>query len=91
MTLKEVEGILGPDGYQTNRGVIVAMSGMMSHRWWIGDDVIIVISVEPTNEAPFEELQVTEKEYQPLPPESFLERLRRLMPWTKPRCIYCFP
>jgi hypothetical protein len=99
MTSKEVQAILGPDGFHTKRSIVIDMSAVMFRRWWVADDAVIVIYFEPKNNAPFEdasekeppfeEWQVTEKEYRELPPEPFLERLRRLLPWARPRCCHC--
>src|SRR5690349_19624110 len=59
MTAKQVEAILGPEGYHTKRPVVIPMSGTMSRRWWIGDDAVITISFAPKDgtpiEPPFEE------------------------------------
>jgi hypothetical protein len=80
MTVKEVKAILGPDGWLTTRPVVVAMSGVMFRRWWVGDDAIVTISFYPeewTPEPPFEDWKVSDKEYDELPPEPLLVRLRR--------------
>jgi hypothetical protein len=85
MTFAEVEAILGPEGYQTKRPLIVPVSGPTFPRWWIGDDAIITIEFGPKGwgppTPPFAEWQVTNKHYAERPPEPFLDRLRRLLPW----------
>ena len=85
MTFAEVEAILGPEGYQTKRLVIVGMEGTMFRRWWIGDEAVITIEFGPKDDAPtlppFEKWQVGGKHYGELEPEPFLDRLRHLLPW----------
>jgi hypothetical protein len=73
MTEAEVQEILGgPDGYYTDRPVIVLVEGTMFRRRWVGDEG--VVTIELTFDEP---RRVANKAFRPLPPESFAERYRR--------------
>jgi hypothetical protein len=84
MAAKDVRAILGPDGWHTKRPVVVLFDRTMFRRWWIEDDAIITIEFAPEEwtptEPPFEDWQVTHKEYNELPPETLIDRLRRRLP-----------
>jgi len=91
MTEAEVEKILGgPPGTYTDRPIVVLMSGVMFRSWWIGDEGVIMIEV--TFDEP---RRVNRKEFDPIPPESFLERFRRrssrLFVCTAPGCCCTWP
>jgi hypothetical protein len=71
MTEPEVEAILGgPSGDYTSRPIVVAMSGTMFRRWWVGDDAIITVGLDL-------EGRVVQKEFHELPAEPFPEKFFR--------------
>jgi hypothetical protein len=85
MTVAEVERILGrPPGKYTDRHVYPVMSGVSHRRWWIGDEGIIEISFTSDDKSGGLGV-VWKKEFDPLPPESFIDKCRRkcrdLWPW----------
>jgi hypothetical protein len=83
ITSAEVEAILGPEGYQTKRPIVILMSGVTFRRWWIGEEAVITIEFGPESwgppRPPFADWQVRHKHYGELEPEPFLDRLRRLL------------
>jgi hypothetical protein len=87
-TAKEVTAILGPPtapppGVTKKKWALRESGGTYSPRWleeWMADGAIIRIEYAP-KESPFSDWQVTHQEYDELPPEPFLDRLRRRLPW----------
>ena len=86
MTEGEVGAVLGcPADIYTRRVSVPAgqpvshESGMMS-RMWASDEAVVIIVFGPVADAGAgREWHVHHKFYTPLPPESFVERLRRIL------------
>ena len=76
MTVEEVADIFGgPPGTYTHRPVGVFYHGVAFHRWWVGDEAVVVIEIGIDKSDPDSWGRVNRKEYRPFPPESLAERL----------------
>jgi hypothetical protein len=72
MTEHEVQQILGgPEGYYTDRPVLMPLGGGTAWRWWVGDESIIAVAFATEgmiwmDGRPIKEGTVFEKKYEPL-------------------------
>lgn len=78
MTEAEVEAVFGcPAGDYSREGWTVV--GGVGHRWWVTDEAIITVVLEPEDERePSEPWRVTSMRFEPLPLETFWEWCSRL-------------
>jgi hypothetical protein len=83
MTEAEVEAVFRcPPGDYSRQGWTVAVIGEAFPRWWVTDEAVVTVLLEPEDESDRgKPLRVKSMTFEPLPRETFWERCRRLAPW----------